>query len=586
MARIEYEDFEIKIQPKRDDVYPVIVLRSPAGEGSGEFHLPFAEDEISKVFSQVGWAVRGARAALAQEVSAAEEAMTLPRLIGTLQEFGGKVFQALFSGRVRNLYDISLGMVSAQRHKGLRIKLHLDPEVPELANLASLPWEYLYQQDTRDFLNLSRRTPVVRYLDVPRPVAPLTVKPPLWVLVVISAPTNYPPLDLEKEKGLIKEALGERDDVEVQFLETATISALEQALSEGDFHILHFMGHGGFHEQTGQGVLLLEDEAGKGQEVSGENIGLLLDDSTVRLVFLNACETARVAEEEGRDPFAGVATALVMEGLPAVVAMQFPVSDTAAIVFSREIYTSLAKGYPIDEAVTRGRRAIKFIEPGSVEWGTPVLFMRARDGVIFNVVEEPEERPPEEVKEEVVPRPQPMPAWVWLVGVALVIGLLVVGGVVVMGGRFFGPQVTPAPTVAVAATGTLSPTPSPSPSPSPTEAVLTCKTEPIEPFAAIWHDDRLLRQRLRCPIAPGRTVMMAEQFFEGGLMYWVEDVRRIYVLNSRERTWDIFQDTFVEGVDPEWVGLSPPPGLLEPKRGFGKVWREELGGADSAIGWA
>ena len=38
---IQYEDFSIKIELQREDVYPVIVLRSPAGEGRSSFHLPF-----------------------------------------------------------------------------------------------------------------------------------------------------------------------------------------------------------------------------------------------------------------------------------------------------------------------------------------------------------------------------------------------------------------------------------------------------------------------------------------------------------------------------------------------------------------
>jgi hypothetical protein len=33
--------------------------------------------------------------------------------------------------------------------------------------------------------------------------------------------------------------------------------------------------------------------------------------------------------------------------------------------------------------------------------------------------------------------------------------------------------------------------------------------------------------------------------------------------------------------------LAPPQdGLLEPRRGFGKAWRESYGGANGALGWA
>jgi hypothetical protein len=49
--------------------------------------------------------------------------------------------------------------------------------------------------------------------------------------------------------------------------------------------------------------------------------------------------------------------------------------------------------------------------------------------------------------------------------------------------------------------------------------------------------------------------------------------------------WEGYADTFQEG-DQEWVGFKPPaPDLLEPKRGFGKIWRS-LGGPQARIGWA
>ncbi|HSJ52407.1 MAG TPA: hypothetical protein VLC52_01565, partial [Anaerolineae bacterium] len=61
-------------------------------------------------------------------------------------------------------------------------------------------------------------------------------------------------------------------------------------------------------------------------------------------------------------------------------------------------------------------------------------------------------------------------------------------------------------------------------------------------------------------------------YFQGGSNptagQWVE----------RSEKWD--------GSDPDGVGLSPPPGLFEPKRGFGWMWRTYLGGQAGQLGWA
>jgi hypothetical protein len=68
-------------------------------------------------------------------------------------------------------------------------------------------------------------------------------------------------------------------------------------------------------------------------------------------------------------------------------------------------------------------------------------------------------------------------------------------------------------------------------------------------------------------------------------MLWTSDNKTIYVLLQDGRA-GAYADTFEDGVDPEKANLSPPAGLQEPIRGFGKVWREQLGGASSDIGWA
>jgi len=265
----------------------------------------------------------------------------------------------------------------------------------QLEDLASLPWEFLYRKETRDFLNLSRFTPIIRYLDVQRPYSPLPLDLPLRILVIISDPVDYPRLDLDRERSLIESSWAKHEGVQVEFMEQATILALQDRLSEQPYHVLHYMGHGGLDKWTGRGVLVMEDEGGQGSLVDGRTLGILLRDlPMMRLAFLNACETAKATKEKGVDPFAGVAAAMVLAGIPAVVAMQFPVSDKAAITFSQKFYPLLARGEPVDAAVAEGRRAIRLAANQTMEWGTPVLFLRAPQGIIFQVSEIQREKVP------------------------------------------------------------------------------------------------------------------------------------------------------------------------------------------------
>ncbi|HEX6867154.1 MAG TPA: ABC transporter substrate-binding protein, partial [Candidatus Limnocylindrales bacterium] len=72
--------------------------------------------------------------------------------------------------------------------------------------------------------------------------------------------------------------------------------------------------------------------------------------------------------------------------IPAVIAMQFEITDRAAIIFAGEFYAVLAEGQPVDAAVTQARLLV-FADDNDVEWGTPVLFLRVQDGVLFDVAD-------------------------------------------------------------------------------------------------------------------------------------------------------------------------------------------------------
>ncbi|MDT0461364.1 CHAT domain-containing protein, partial [Streptomyces sp. DSM 41527] len=101
----------------------------------------------------------------------------------------------------------------------------------------------------------------------------------------------------------------------------------------------------------------------------------------MRLIVLNCCESARI---NVGDRFGNPAIGLMKTGwLPAVVAMQFPITDGAAISMSEGFYAALAGNRPIDDALTLARKFIQ--EKSRVEWGIPVLYMRSSDGRIFDV---------------------------------------------------------------------------------------------------------------------------------------------------------------------------------------------------------
>ncbi|HET7089338.1 MAG TPA: hypothetical protein VFL17_11850, partial [Anaerolineae bacterium] len=65
----------------------------------------------------------------------------------------------------------------------------------------------------------------------------------------------------------------------------------------------------------------------------------------------------------------------------------YEITDRAAVEFAHAFYEALSDGLPVDAAVSEARKAVSLAVPNTVEWGTPVLYMRAPQGVIFQVPE-------------------------------------------------------------------------------------------------------------------------------------------------------------------------------------------------------
>jgi hypothetical protein len=369
-----YFNFDLILE-RVGEKYRARVFDSPAGQASAEFKLPFSELELENFVLRMGRPRSGVRRVDSTEMEA-------------VKGCGERLFRAVFTDDVYACFLRSRD-AALEEEKGLRVRLHID--VPEFHDY---PWEFLYNAHLNQFLALSKDTPVVRYLELPYPVQPLTVQPPLKILVMISSQEGFPPLNVEEEWKRLSNALApliRRGLVNLDRLKDPTLSALQQHLRRGEYHIFHFIGHGKFSEHKQDGMLLLEEENGKGRPVSGQYLGTVLHDHhSLRLVVLNACEGARTSQE---DPYAGVAQTLVLQGIPAVIAMQFEILETAAITFAQEFYGAVADGFPVDAAVSEARKAI-FARGNDVEWGTPVLYMRTPQGVIFEIPEAQQVRQP------------------------------------------------------------------------------------------------------------------------------------------------------------------------------------------------
>jgi uncharacterized protein YegL len=366
----ELLNFDVVIEA-RGEGYTTRILSSPAGEAQTDFTLPFTDEGLQNLILEIKLSI-GQERRRVRRIESPERRL--------LEDFGARLFQAAFAGHVRECLGRSL-LTAEQRDAGLRIRLRL-PGV-----LANIPWEYLHDSEY-GFLGLSPETVLVRYLDTSVPARPFAISPPLRILAMISAPADVSDLKGEEEWDKLNNALGgliHSGMVQVDRLEAGNLAALQLSLRRAQYHVLHFIGHGSYDERAQDGALCLEGIGGRTRLVTGRDLGIMIrGHRSLRMVVLNACEGARSARD---DPFGGVAQALVRQGTPAVVAMQFEITDEAALVFSHSFYEAIADGLPVDISMVEARRSI-FARGNEVEWATPVLYLRSSDGRIFAIPRE------------------------------------------------------------------------------------------------------------------------------------------------------------------------------------------------------
>ncbi|MDM0116135.1 CHAT domain-containing protein [Variovorax sp. J22R133] len=367
----KYFDITVLVSPGPDDSFTVRVTSSESGQGQSTLRLPFHLQDLQGAVTGVAGAARDIGTVTPQVGAGAAQ----PR---TAADFGAELFEALFQGECRDVFMATDSLAQMTADTGVRIRLSMNLQQPGMAEVASLPWELMCRKGHRPLV-VSAASPLVRSLDAPRPIQPRPFVAPLRILTLMSNPKGSSPLDLAAERVRIEQNWARLPGVQVDFVRPVRAMVLSQ-LARFDYHVIHYMGHGDFDADEG-GTLLLEHEDGSAEPVNGDEFAAWLADEPLRLVFLNACNTGATNARHGAHPFAGIATALIRERVPAVVAMQFPISDQAAIAFAQTFYERIAQGFPVDAAVAEGRKVLYSSKHS--EWATPVLYMRSRDGLLF-----------------------------------------------------------------------------------------------------------------------------------------------------------------------------------------------------------
>lgn len=311
-----------------------------------------------------------------------------------IRTFGDQLFRSLFNGKVLQLYK-DQKKVAYDGKKPLRLRLTLVP--PELV---ALPWELLYDEDSKDYLCLAQNPEIILIRSIEnaqhhRLRSPRSAgdNPPLRILGMFSDTRNRQHLKGEKEKreidDVLQEAIADNLVEKPVWTETGQHEELRKRKYDKErWDIFHFIGHGRFDQENQKGSLEFEDERGNARAFLAKQLSLALHPAT-QLVVLNACETA-----QGRpsDPFSSIAYSLTMSGIPAVVAMQFMILDEAARQFANAFYTRLAQGETIEGAVAQARRDIYSASDNvdRLDWAAPLLYVSSSNSLTLRLPDKAE----------------------------------------------------------------------------------------------------------------------------------------------------------------------------------------------------
>ncbi|MBL9172121.1 MAG: CHAT domain-containing protein [Verrucomicrobiales bacterium] len=304
-------------------------------------------------------------------------------------------------GAFREMYVKFVREYENSPEKDLRLRLHLVFD-QAAEGFDTLPWEFLYIPELTDanegFFFAGERTEMVLTRLMPESQLVKNLKPQpeklrLLIVVVTATDPTTGPVALNEIEGVLKQLNGleEASRVSVKVLRNPSYDAFAKALEDPDAgppHVIHYIGHG----KEGE-LALCKDPADPDFDferekdpqlrwIEAEQIKALFANHKPRLIFLHACKGAASTSLKSLD---STARKLLAARIPAVVAMQYSISNRDAGMFARSFYESLGGGATLDEAVKVGRLVLGEIYPRRAHprFGTPVVYLQSREPIVI-----------------------------------------------------------------------------------------------------------------------------------------------------------------------------------------------------------
>lgn len=339
------------------------------GEPSGAFRL---KDRLPEISSLV-------QSSHNNELIAASQSRSL----------GEALFDALFDEVLRQDFVNFYHQVVQEKKHLLRVELDIDER--GMPDVAALPWEFMCLPSRANLGEIWLGTDPNLVFARRRsnwnaaPSIQLGAGEKLRIALSIAAPTDIGTVVYDKVQTMLEKlAKDQPDRIELlPIVNPATPEAIDAVLEQQP-HIFHFIGHGRLLDQNQEAIgqiALVDDMFDEALWVNADFFSGLFNRHHPGIVLLQACEGGMSSTSQA---FVGVASSVVQQNIPVVVAMQYEVSNMTASRFAYRFYDRLSQDNPVDIAAQDGRRAIALnTQYQKRDFATPVIFMRVPDGYLF-----------------------------------------------------------------------------------------------------------------------------------------------------------------------------------------------------------
>jgi hypothetical protein len=344
-------------------------------EASGKFRREKLTDEIKALIETTR------NAPLKEQLNDSEQIRLL----------GEALFDVLFDKELSQHFIDCYRRVVVQQVQRIRIELEIDEEF--LPDIAALPWEFMCVPKRYNAGNIWLATnPELVFLRRPKQSSAATLiqlnkNEKLKIALVVSKPSDLGEVQSYSVQKALEDLTTNQLAEKIEFLPVINPASPQKIndLLVRKPHIFHFIGHGRLQKENNKEVgqiAFVNEETSEADWRNADFFSGLFNRHRPQVVILQACEGAKQSESEA---FVSVASSLVNQNIPIVVAMQYEVSNNTAIKFARSFYKQIAKSQSVDIAVQESRHELSLSkqEHKTRDFATPVIYMSVSDGNLF-----------------------------------------------------------------------------------------------------------------------------------------------------------------------------------------------------------